>query len=62
MTYTNGAYTAFTYDNLGRLIGTSQTGGAGELRATYRYDTNNRLTLTAGVSSWLLPKKVAAVL
>ena len=34
----------YSYDTLGRLIGTGQTGGTSELRAAYQYDTNNRLT------------------
>ena len=34
----------YNYDTIGRLIGTGQTGGTSELRASYQYDTNNRLT------------------
>ena len=34
----------YQYDSIGRLIGTTQSGGTAELQAMYRYDSNNRLT------------------
>ena len=34
----------YQYDSIGRLIGTSQTGGNGNIRAGYTYDESNRLT------------------
>ncbi len=43
----------YSYDTLGRLIGTGQTGGTSELRAAYQYDTNNRLTRM----SYSIPRK-----
>lgn len=33
----------YNYDAIGRLIGTSQTGGAADLRAAYGYDSESRL-------------------
>ncbi len=33
----------YNYDAIGRLIGTSQTGGAADLRAAYGYDNESRL-------------------
>ena len=34
----------YQYDSIGRLIGTTQSGGTAELQAMYQYDSNNRLT------------------